>query len=433
MLKRGWPEKRYLHRGIAFLKGYSKTAHSLAREVYDVCIIGGGIIGLATARELLDRYHGLRIAVLEKEDSLATHQTGHNSGVVHAGIYYRPGSLKAKLCVQGLKQSYEYFDLKSIAYRKCGKLVVATNEAEVTRLQKLFENGKLNNVPGIQYLSTSQSIKDFEPKVTGLAAIYSPNTGIVDWKQVANTFAKDVVAKGGDIRVSHEVVNYTRDNNDSNNQLLSIQTRNQPTIYSRSLINCGGLYSDTLANLDTATNLSPKTLARIIPIIGQYLQLPETKPPLTTHCIYPVPTPNLPFLGVHITPTLDNKTLLGPNALPSLTTKLFSTLSFKGTYKLLRTHYPTLFSELLRAVFPRLQINQARQFLPDIPSKYSRGVSGVRAQLVGVDGSLIDDFVFERVRDDVLHARNCPSPGATSSLAIAQVIADKAKGLKGLE
>ncbi|XP_018010910.1 L-2-hydroxyglutarate dehydrogenase, mitochondrial [Hyalella azteca] len=405
---------------------------------YDVVVVGGGIVGAATARELAGRHPHLTLAVLEKEKSVGVHQSGHNSGVIHAGIYYKPGSLKAKLCVEGMHMAYEYCDQEGIPYRKCGKLIVAVDDSELDRLDELHERSKRNNVPDVVMLDAAQ-IKEIAPNFRGVRALWSPHTGIVDWGLVTEHYARNFVDRGGTIHTDAEVLGFESNKGD---YPVRINMKNK-SVVCRYVLTCGGLQSDRLAKL-TGCSSEP----RILPFRGEYLLLCPEKSHLVTTNIYPVPDPRFPFLGVHFTPRMNGDIWLGPNAILALKREgykwsdisikdTWEALTFRGFQRLAIKFVSFGLKEVMRSAFPRLQVAKLQEYMPDITAAdIRRGPAGVRAQALNADGSLEDDFVFSRgdgvkdadqVASRVLHCRNAPSPGATSSLAIAKMIADKCR------
>ncbi|XP_053689306.1 L-2-hydroxyglutarate dehydrogenase, mitochondrial isoform X1 [Sabethes cyaneus] len=405
------------------------------KRKYDVVVVGGGIVGTASAREILLRHPKLKVAVVEKEPKLAFHQSGHNSGVIHAGIYYKPGSLKAKLCVQGLNLSYKYFDEKNIPYKKVGKLIVATNDIEVTRLNDLYERSLANNVPDVK-LVDAEGIKEIEPYCEGIKAIWSPHTGIVDWALVTQYYAKDFKNAGGDVYLNFEVSKFEETEDADYPTLLRSKTND--TVQSRYILTCGGLQSDKIAEL---TGCSP--LPKVVPFRGEYLLLNPDKCHMVKGNIYPVPDPRFPFLGVHFTPRMDGKVWLGPNAVLAFKREGYSwsdfnlwecldALRFPGFIKMGWKFMGAGFQEIAKSAFIPLQVKELQKFIPEIQEyDVQRGPAGVRAQALDNDGNLVDDFVFDHGKGEsalsrnILHCRNAPSPGATSSLAIAKMIADK--------
>ncbi|XP_049276230.1 LOW QUALITY PROTEIN: L-2-hydroxyglutarate dehydrogenase, mitochondrial-like [Rhipicephalus sanguineus] len=416
---------------------YSDPAE--AQKEYDVVIVGGGIVGVATARELSLRHPKLKLAIVEKENKLAAHQSGHNSGVIHAGIYYTPGSLKAKLCVRGLDLSYKYFDDHNIPYKNCSQLIVAVEPDEVPRLDVLEERGIKNGVKDLKRLD-SREIKSVEPNCTGLQALWSPHTGIVDWGEVTQSYGRDFLSRGGDVVLNFPVrAIETVAESQSRTGGLAHPVRvvsDKKAVRCRYIVTCGGLYSDKLAAL-SGCNPEPK----IVPFRGEYLLLKPEKADLVRANIYPVPDPRFPFLGVHYTPRIDGSVLLGPNAVLAFrregygyfdihVPELVDALAYRGFRKLVGRNMSYAWQELYRGVYIRAQVKQLQKYIPQLQfSDVSRGPSGVRAQALDRDGNLVDDFVFDSGEGELakrtLHVRNAPSPAATSSLAIAEMIADK--------
>lgn len=409
---------------------------------YDVVIVGGGIVGMAAAREMLMRHPNLKFAVLEKENRLAAHQSGHNSGVIHGGIYYKPGSLKAKLCVEGLHLSYKYFDEKGIPYKKCGKLIVAVAKEELPRLEDLYNRGIKNGVPDIQMVDGAK-IKEIEPYCQGLKAVWSPHTGIVDWGLVTQYYGEDFKSLGGEIHLNFEVKDFKVAQESkvkavaANKKGIQVTASNGQSVRCRYVLTCGGLQSDRLAELSGCSR-EP----RIVPFRGEYLLLNPAKSHLVKGNIYPVPDPSFPFLGVHFTPRIDGSVWLGPNAVLALKREGYSwgdinlrdladSLSYRGFQKLALKYASFGVQEIVRSAFVGLAVKELQKYIPQVQaSDISRGPAGVRAQALGADGSLIEDFVFDygmgEIGRNIIHCRNTPSPGATSSLAIAKMIADKA-------
>lgn len=403
---------------------------------YDLVVVGGGIVGVASAREILLRHPTLKIAILEKEKKLAVHQSGHNSGVIHAGIYYKPGSLKAKLCVEGLHLSYKYLDEKKIPYKKCGKLIVATNDLEVERLMDLYDRGLKNNVPNLQLIDGSK-IKDIEPYCEGVKAIWSPETGIVDWALVTNHYGTDFKNGGGEIFLNFQA-NKFRETTDDADYPVTIESSDGKSVRAKNVLTCGGLQSDKLAELTGCPRVP-----RIIPFRGEYLLLDKSKCHMVKGNIYPVPDPRFPFLGVHFTPRMDGSVWLGPNAVLAFkregykwsdinVIELIDSLRYPGFIKMASRYVTAGMKEVAKSMFTSLQMKDLQRYIPQITEyDVSRGPAGVRAQALDIAGNLVDDFVFDQGTDDsalakrVLHCRNAPSPGATSSLSIAKMIADK--------
>ncbi|OWR41072.1 L-2-hydroxyglutarate dehydrogenase [Danaus plexippus plexippus] len=409
----------------------------IKKKCYDIVVIGGGIVGSASARELILQHPGLKIALIEKEKRFAFHQSGNNSGVIHAGIYYKPGSLKAKLCVEGLNLSYKYLDDKQIKYSKCGKLIVATDRSEVGRLLDLYERGVKNGVKDLKLLD-SKEIKELEPHCNGLQAIWSPHTGIVDWGVVTKSYVSDFEKCGGDSYLNFELNRFFESENAE--YPVTITNSKDKTIHAKYVLTCCGLQSDTVAVL-TGCPEEPK----IIPFRGEYLYLVPEKSNLIKANIYPVPDPRFPFLGVHATPRIDGRVILGPNAILAFckegykwtdlnVKELKEIINFSGFRKMALKYAGFGLKEMSRSLMTPLQVMQLQKYIQDITTKdVESGPAGVRAQAMGKDGTLIEDFVFDSkpgsgaIGSRVLHCRNAPSPGATSSLAIAKMIADKMK------
>ncbi|MEV4418671.1 L-2-hydroxyglutarate oxidase [Patulibacter sp. NPDC049589] len=393
---------------------------------YDVVVVGAGILGLATARELLARDPGLRIAVVDQADAVAAHQTGHNSGVIHAGIYYAPGSLKARLCVDGARRMYAYCAERGIPTERVGKLVVALDASELPGLDELERRSRINGVT-IERVGPGR-LREIEPHAVGVAALHSPNTGIVDFATVARALAEDVRAAGGDVLLGREVTGVAR-----RGALRELRTPAGP-ILTRGLIGCAGGWADRLAVADGG---SPDP--RIVPFRGAYLRLRPEATMLVRGLIYPVPDPELPFLGVHLTRHVSGDVLLGPTALlvgardaydvgRIRRRDLGSIVRWPGTWRIARHFWRTAASELATAVSRRAFVAGCARYVPELRTEdVADGWAGVRAQAVSRDGRLVDDFVFDE-RPGALHVRNAPSPAATSSLAIAAMIADRAAG-----
>ncbi|KAL1462950.1 hypothetical protein WDU94_014748 [Cyamophila willieti] len=400
---------------------------------YDMVVVGGGIVGVATAREIKLNYPTMKICVVEKEKKLGFHQTGHNSGVVHAGIYYKPGTLKAKLCVEGMNLAYEYFDKQNIPYKKCGKLIVALNEKQLEPLHELYERALQNNVKDVRLVSGNE-IKSIEPYCKGLEAIHSPNTGIVDWGLVARVMGDDFEQMGGELKLGQKVESFHEQS-----ESVVIRTKQGELIESSYALICAGLQADEMA-IKSGCDSEPA----IVPFRGEYLLLNPEKQHLIRGNIYPVPDPRFPFLGVHFTPRMDGSVWLGPNAVLAFRkegyrwrdfsiSELFRTLKYPGFWKLALRYTLYGSKEMIMSWFPRLRVNELKQYIDQIEaSDIKRGPSGVRAQALSSSGELVDDFVFQRV-GRILHCRNAPSPGATSSLAIAKHILGELRREFGLD
>jgi (S)-2-hydroxyglutarate dehydrogenase len=389
-----------------------------------IVVLGAGILGLATARELLAREPDRPVVVLEREPEVGFHQTGHNSGVIHGGIYYVPGSLKARLCVRGAREMYEFCERHGIEARRCGKVIVATREEELPGLEELERRGKANEVPELRRVGPDE-LREIEPHARGVAALHSPATGVVDFKQVARALADDVRAAGGEIRLGYEVSAV-----DTRNGGVRLRSRAAgDEIEAGQAVFCAGPWSDRLA-LEAGAEADPA----IVPFRGAYLTLRPERADLVRSLIYPVPDPTLPFLGVHLSRHVDDEVTIGPTALLAAARDprrrlsaedLRSTLAWPGTRKMVRRWWRTGLTEIKHAISKRALVRDAQRYVPELELNDVRpGHFGIRAQALGRDGRLIDDFVFDQT-GRVLHVRNAPSPGATASLAIAREIADK--------
>ncbi|XP_035690539.1 L-2-hydroxyglutarate dehydrogenase, mitochondrial-like [Branchiostoma floridae] len=372
----------------------------------------------------------------------ASHQSGHNSGVIHSGIYYTPGSLKARLCVEGLDLAYKYCDENNIPYKKTGKLIVAVDQEEVPRLEKLYERGQQNGVKGLRIIG-AQEIREMEPHCRGVKALDSPNTGIVDWGVVARSYGRNFQQSGGQVFTEFEVTDFKITSMDSP-QIVFLLTYlseyvtiiSQQTVSARYVLSCGGLYSDRLAEKSGCSSV-PK----IVGFRGDYLLLKPEKCHLVKGNIYPVPNPAFPFLGVHFTPRMDGSMWLGPNAVLAFKREGYKlldfnlkdtvdALGFKGLRKLVYKHWQFGVGELWRGFNMAAQVKKLQRYVPELRVQdVTRGPSGVRAQALDEEGQLVDDFVFDggvgELGSRMLHVRNAPSPAATSSLAIAKMIADE--------
>jgi L-2-hydroxyglutarate oxidase len=392
----------------------------------DFVVIGGGILGLAVARELLARHPGASLCVLEREDRLAAHQTSHSSGVIHAGIYYAPESLKARLCVEGARLLYAYCDQRGIEARRNGKLIVAADEPELPGLDELERRGRANAVPGLRRIGPGE-IAEIEPHARGLAALHSPETGVVDFAEVAGAYAEDVQAAGGVVATRSGVGRLL-----PGAESIGVEHK-RGRIDAGFVISCAGAWSDRLA-VAAGAPLEP----RIVPFRGAYLRLRPERRDLVRASIYPVPDPDLPFLGSHLTRTIGGEVLLGPSALMVgardayriarvRARDLSASLTWPGTWRLVGRFWRTGLIEIRHAASRRAFVASLRRFLPDLEARdVLGGPSGIRAQALDRDGRLVDDFVVHRT-ERALHVRNAPSPAATSSLALARLIADQAE------
>jgi (S)-2-hydroxyglutarate dehydrogenase len=407
-----------------------RDAH--APERCDLAVVGGGIVGLAVARELSRRNPLASVCVLEREHQLATHQTGHNSGVIHAGVYYTPGSLKARLCVEGAREMYDYCEQHEIPSDRCGKVIIATDRAELARLEELERRGRANGVPGLRRIDAA-GIEELEPHARGIAGLHSPNTGIADFQAVARSYARDVLDTGGSVATGCEVLGV-----DVQGRALRLTHSHGATTAGHAVF-CAGAWADRLA---VAAGASPDP--RIVPFRGAYLRLVPERRQLVRALIYPVPDPSLPFLGVHLTRHIDGDVLIGPTALIAgardayrLATvrrrDLLDTLEWPGTWRMLRRWWSTGLAELSRAALLSAFVRAAARYVPELQVADVRpAFAGVRAQALGRDGRLLDDFAFSHT-ERALHVRNAPSPAATSSLAIARHVANEAQRAFDLE
>lgn len=385
----------------------------------DVLVVGAGIVGLAVAHELAGRHPGARIAVLEREGAIARHQTGSSSGVVHAGVYYEPGSLRARLCVEGAAELYAYCERRGIRAERNGKLIVAATDAELGRLDELERRGRANGVPGLRRLDAG-AIAEVEPHAAGVAALHSPATGVVDFTEVAAALAEDLAAAGVTLALSSEVTGISAEAGGARVTHGAGETR------ATAVIACAGPWSDRLAVAAGAPE-EP----RIVPFRGSYLRLRPARAPLVRASIYPVPDPRLPFVGAHLTRGIDGAVLLGPTALLAAT-DLARTLRWPGTWRLAARHWRAGVAEIAHAASRRSLATAARRLVPELgPGDFEPGPSGIRAQAVARDGGLVDDFVVSRT-GPVLHVRNAPSPAATAALALAREISDRAQSELGV-
>lgn len=389
---------------------------------HDFIIVGGGIIGLATARRLQQQYQGARVLVLEKEKELASHQTSHNSGVIHAGVYYAPGSLKARFCREGNTATKEFCREQGISFRECGKLLVATDSKEAERMQALLERCKQNQIEAEPL--DLQQLREMEPNVSGVGAVWVPSTGIVDYRQVAEKFAKQVREAGGQIEQNCEALGLKE------NQGIEVRS-NRGKFNGRFLIGCAGLHSDRLVEM-----LGQKTGFKILPFRGEYFRLPAQKSKIVTHPIYPIPDPELPFLGIHLTPMIDGSLTVGPNATLAAAREGYSRwqvnlkdlaemLSYPGLHKLLLKYPSATFLELKNSLYKPGYLEQVRKYCPSIElGDLKPYPAGVRAQAVAPDGGMIGDFLFVESPYSLI-VGNAPSPAATSAIPIARHICDR--------
>jgi (S)-2-hydroxyglutarate dehydrogenase len=391
--------------------------------LYDLTIIGGGIIGLATALKIGESFPRTRILILEKEAELARHQTGHNSGVIHSGLYYRPGSLKAQTCVSGRKELIEFCRENGVPFELCGKVVVATRADELPRLEELQRRGIANGLQGLKLIEPEE-LKEIEPYAFGIKGLWVPETGIIDYKKVAEAYAMKIRSAGGDIRTSQRVLGIVEAKSE-----IVLQTSGGD-YRTRSLINCSGLYSDVVAKMMKSDGREEH---RIIPFRGEYYKIAPHRQHLVRNLIYPVPDPTFPFLGVHFTRMANGGVEAGPNAVFALAREgyrhsdvslreLWQTISFKGFWAMTGKYWQTGFGELYRSLSKSAFVDALQVLLPEIKATdLIPGGSGVRAQAVSASGGLIDDFVIKQSHNTI-HVLNAPSPGATASLAIGRQI-----------
>lgn len=392
-------------------------------QEFDCIVIGGGIVGLSVAWAILERRPGVRLAILEKENSWACHQTGRNSGVIHSGIYYKPGSLKAKLCREGNRRLVEFCEQHGIRYELCGKVIVATKASEIPALERLIERGVANRLT-VRRLSAPQ-VLELEPHVRCLAGIHIPSTGIVDYASVSRVLAELVAARGGELRLGTKLLGFRTEGSkvllETSKDLLS----------ARRVINCAGLHSDRVARLAHA---NPG--ARIVPFRGEYYELKEDRCRLVRNLIYPVPDPQFPFLGVHFTRMIDGSVHAGPNAVLSMKREgyfrtsfdlrdFLDTMTYVGFWRLAAKHAKSGLEEMYRSLSKKAFVRSLQKLIPEITEEdLIPGESGVRAQAVRPDGGLVDDFLILN-DSSTIHVCNAPSPAATASLEIGRMIAEQ--------
>ena len=393
---------------------------------YDLVVIGGGIIGLATAMRVTEEFPDLKVAVLEKETEVAQHQTGHNSGVIHAGIYYAPGSQKANFCSSGGVLLREYCDKHNIKYDMCGKLIVAVNDNEVPMLMDLYERGTANGALGLKIIE-KEEITDYEPHSTGVKAIFSPNTGIIDYTEVSKSYATQMMEAGGDLITGTELKSIS----EKDGQIYLETT--EGTITAKKILNCAGLHADRVAKM-----MGVDMGVKIIPFRGEYFSLIPERSDMVKGLIYPVPNPNLPFLGVHFTRRVNGSVEAGPNAVLAFAregykkTKInfgdaFETLTYSGFLKMSLKYWTVGMKEQYRSLVKGSFVKSLQTLIPEITGKdlYSPG-AGVRAQAIAKNGALLQDFSIAET-ENAIHVLNAPSPGATASLTISKYILDLMK------
>eukprot|EP01133_Synstelium_polycarpum_P007504 gene7504-8780_t len=418
-----------------YARHFSTKVAKRLHQKYDVAIIGAGIVGTATARELLMRSPHLKVAVLDKESQLGAHQSSHNSGVIHCGIYYTPGSAKARLCVKGLDLMYEYCETNNLPVDRCGKVIVAVRSEELPLLDRLYQRGLANGIKGLRMIDPVE-LKKIEPEITGIAAIHSPNTGIVDYHAVTMSFGRDIQRMGGDIHLNFEANNFVHH---PENNTITITSAAGESLNARYIITCAGLYSDRVSKL--AFGGDEPT---IVPFRGHFLKFKDQHKGLIKGMVYPVPNPAFPFLGVHFTKKINGEVWLGPNAVLATDRQGYSytdmnlrdmweSLLHPGLRKLVMKHWKYGTMEFIRDVFPWAFLQLLKPYMPQITmDQVVSGGSGVRAMAISTNGSLVEDFVFDTPSNGapVLHCRNLPPPAATSSLAIAIEIIDQAQKSK---
>ena len=400
-------------------------------SLYDLTIIGGGILGLATALKITAVHPRLRLLLLEKEPDLARHQTGNNSGAINSGLYYRPGSLKARTCVAGRRELIQFCDENGVPYEICGKVVVATTDEELPRLEELRRRGEANGLRRLETIGTER-LKELEPHATGIKGLHVPETGIIDYKKVAAAYAAKIRDSGGDIRLSQKVVGIL----DRPGEIV-LQTSGGD-YRTKHLINCCGLQSDLIAKKARGATQEHDLEHRIIPFRGEYYKIAPARQYLVKNLIYPVPDPTFPFLGVHFTRMAKGGVEAGPNAVLAYAREgyshsqvnlndLWQTVSFRGFWAMTGKYWQTGFGELYRSLSKTAFVRALQQLVPEIrASDLVAGGAGVRAQAVSANGALVDDFVIKQGRN-ALHILNAPSPGATASLAIGRQICEMAE------
>ncbi len=395
---------------------------------FDVIIIGGGIVGLATALRILEVRPGTRLTLVEKESDLAQHQTGHNSGVIHSGLYYRPGSLKALNCRKGYEQLLRFCSEESIPHEVCGKIVVATCAAELPKLEELHRRGVANGLEGLKFLRPEE-IRDIEPCCSGVRGLFVPQTGIVDYRTVALKYAEILATRGAEIVLGERILNIRH--NDKHVEVIG----ESKTYAAKAAVVCAGLQSDYLAR-----STEPDLPLRILPFRGEYYKLKASAPHLVNHLIYPVPDPAFPFLGVHFTRMIGGGVECGPNAVFAFGREAYrktdfnlrdtwEALTWPGFYKVAGKYWRTELDEFYRSISKQAFVRALQKLIPELHADHLEpGGAGIRAQACGRDGSLLDDFDI-RIRGNVIQVCNAPSPAATASLSIGQTLAEKVLSL----
>lgn len=398
------------------------------RSGYDVCVVGAGVVGLAAARAIIRGHPGASLLIIDKEPEVAAHQSSHNSGVIHSGLYYRPGSLKARLAVEGSRALYELAAEHGIPHRRSGKLVIATDPTELPALEELERRGRANGLRGLRRLDAAE-MKVIEPEVTGLAALHVPEAGVIDFPSVAAVLAEEVLGAGAELRTGHALSGI------EHGPAGVVVTTNQGGFSARVLVNCAGLQADRVAEL---AGVDPQI--RIVPFRGEYYRLTDGASDLVRALVYPVPDPRFPFLGVHFTRRVDGTVEVGPNAVLALGREhyrgtgpnwgdVLETITYPGFRRFAFQHWRAGVSEMIRSRSRSLYARLAARLIPAIAKEHLvAGGAGVRAQAIRPDGRLEDDFVIQTAGTSV-HVLNAPSPAATASLAIGAYIAERVEPL----